>query len=155
MASFLQGKDLVLLQFGRTVTSAITALPATTHANIFVISGGRVVITSLTGVVTVAVQAQANATKLISAPTTGSSNDMCATLDLNAAEAGALLSLDGVLATALQGAVNKSGSVGAMTKYQIANIGNIQVNCAATNTGNITWTMTYVPLDVGASVASA
>lgn len=155
MSVILQGNQVRAIELGFSVTSAITALPATTTVDLFVVSGGRVVVTSLTGVVTTIVQAQANAIKLVATPTTGTANDMCATLDINAAEVGAQVSLDGVLATALQGAVNKSGSVGFMTKRQIVAIGKIRLNAAATNTGAITWTVTYIPLDNGAAIASA
>lgn len=155
MSTILQATQMRAIELGVAVTSTVTALPATTTTDLFVVAGGRVVITSLTGVVTTIVQAQANAIKLVATPTVGTANDMCGTLDINAAEVGALLSLDGVLATALQGAVNKSGSVGFMTKRQIVNTGKIRLNAAATNTGAITWTLTYIPLDDGASIASA
>ena len=153
MGSFLQGKDLTLLMYGRAVTSAKTAIGPT--GSIFLVTGGRIVLTSLTGITTTVSQSQANAIKLTATPTTGTANDMCATYDVNAAEVGSLFSLDGVLATALQGNVSKSGAVGGMTKYQVVGVGAITLTTAATNTGAISWTATYFPLDTGASLASA
>jgi hypothetical protein len=155
MATLLQGTDARLIVMGRQVTSKITALPQTATASLFTVSGGKVIVTSLVGIVTTIIQAQANAVKLVATPGAGTANDMCGTLDINAAEIGAMLSLDGVLATALQGNVAKSGSVGLMTKFQVVDTGTIGLNAAASSTGAITWKLTYVPFDDGASVVSA
>jgi len=155
MATLLTGNDLRFLTFGHVVTSAITALPQTATTTLFKVAGGKVVITSLVGIVTTVVQAQANAIKFVATPTVGTANDMSGTVETNAAEVGAMFSLDGVLATALQGNVSKSGSVGMMTKFQMVDTGNIGLNAAASNTGAITWKLTYIPYDPGASVASA
>jgi hypothetical protein len=154
MSVIIQGAQLRAIAFGVQVTSSYTALPATTLHTLFTVAGGRVVVTSLTGIVTTVVQAQACAIKLVATPGAGTANDMSGTLDINAAEAGALLSLHGTLATALQGGVSKSGAVPAMNFAQIVNTGTIGVNTAATNTGAITWTATYIPYDTGATLVS-
>jgi hypothetical protein len=154
MSVIIQGYQLREISFGVQVASAYTALPATATHTLFTVAGGRIVLTSLTGIVTTVVQAQACAVKLVATPTVGTANDMSGTLDINAAEAGALLSLHGTLATALQGGVAKSGSVPATNFAQIVNTGNIGVNTAATNTGAITWTATYIPYDTGATLVS-
>jgi hypothetical protein len=155
MATHIQGNDLRVLTLGRKVVCGKTALPQTATVTMFTIAGGRVIVTSLTGVVTTIVQAQANAIKWVATPTTGTANDISGTVETNAAEVGAMFSLDGVLATALQGNVSKSGAVGGMTKFLIANTGTLGLNAAASNTGAITWTATYIPLDDGATLVTA
>ena len=153
MTAIIQGSQVKAIELGFSVTSAKTAIGPT--GSLFLVTVGRVLITSLIGICTTVGQSQANAIKLTATPTTGTANDMCATLDVNAAEAGSMFSLDGVLATALQGAVNKSGAVGLMSKYVVVGIGAITLTAAATNTGAISWTATWIPLDAGAVLASA
>jgi len=153
MSVIIQGYQLREIAFGQQVTSTVTGLTSGA-TSAWTVSGGKVIVTSLVGVVTTVVQSQTTAVKFQAVPTTGTTVDMCATLDLNAAEVGALLSVDGVLATALQGGVSKSGAVGLMTKAQVVAPGAIKINSGATSTGAITWTLTYIPYDTGASIAS-
>jgi hypothetical protein len=116
---------------------------------------GRIIITSLVGVVTTAIQAQANAIKIKSVPTTGTSKDISGTLDINAFEVGALISLDGTaLTTALSG-TNAGAALAMKPGGILVPIGSIKLNTAATNTGAIQWSMTYVVYDNGATVAAA
>jgi hypothetical protein len=146
--------------FGLKVSKATAALPQTTVGNLFTISGGRVLVTGILGEVTTAIQAQANAIKLISNPTTGSSVDLCATVDINALEAGGFLFLTPDLdATPFSVALGKQNA-GAAT-FGFANVGlvipvgAIELSTAASNTGSVKWDLTYVPLDDGAAVAAA
>jgi len=140
---------------GRKVDRATSTLPATGDLSIFTVSGGRIILTSLLGEVTVAIQAQANAIKVKSVPTTGTAKDLSATLDINAFEVGALISLDGTaLSTTLSG-TNAGGALALRGVGIFVPIGAIKYNTAATNTGSIKWSMTYIPYDDLATVVAA
>jgi hypothetical protein len=153
MSVLIKGEATRLAMKGALVTKASATLPATTTQNLFTISGGLVLVTSIVGVVTTVIQAQANATKLTSAPTVGTAADLCATLDITGDEAGTLYSITGVLGDAMLG-VN-AGAVPDMLKPVIVPAGVIRLSCAATNTGATRWLMTYIPLETGARVVSA
>ena len=155
MSVLILTDQLRVLHLGAQVLRATAALPASTDGTLFTVTGGRVVITSIVGEVTTVIQSQACAVKLKSVPTTGTAKDISGTLDINAFEAGALISLDGTaLSTALSGTnagaalITKAGGI-------LVPIGSIKLNTAATNTGSVKWALTYVPYDNGASVAAA
>jgi hypothetical protein len=138
---------------GVQVDRATATLPQTTNAAIFNIVGGRVRVNLLIGEVTTIIQAQANATKLIGTPTTGSAVDICATADINALEVGGKLVPVGVLATAL-GKTNAGAAAGTTTPIILA-IGTLNLSCAASSTGSIKWSVWYVPVDDGATMTAA
>lgn len=131
---------------------ATAALPQSTNAAIFTVTG-RVRVLAIVGQVTTVVQAQADATKLTAVPTVGSSVDMCATGDINAAAVGAQLFLTGVLATALQ--ISSGGVQLYQASSQIIQAGTINLNCAASNTGAVKWFVDYEPIDPGAMILAA
>lgn len=140
---------------GKKVDRLTSALPGTGDLTIFTVTGGRVIVTSLLGEVTTIIQAQANAVKIKSVPTTGTTKDISGTLDINGFEVGALMSLDGTaLSTTLSG-TNAGGALAMKPSGIFVPIGGIKLNTAATNTGAIKWSMTYIPYDDGASVAAA
>ncbi len=138
---------------GVRVNRDTAALPATTAEALFTVAGGRVAITSIIGEVTTIIETQANATKLVANPTTGTSANLCGTLDITADEAGSLYGITGVTATALVGGT--AGSLPGQLSRPIVNIGTIDLDCAATNTGAIKWTIHYVPIDSGATIVAA
>lgn len=138
---------------GKRVARAGAALPQTTASAIFTISGGLVLVTQIVGEVTTVIQNQANNTKLIANPTTGTDGDLCAVLDIANDEAGTLYSISGTASDALIG-VSAGGVIGQTTPV-IVNPGTIDLSCAASNTGAIAWTLFYVPIDLGAAVVAA
>lgn len=138
---------------GFRVVRAAATLPATTATAYFTVSGGRILLTSILGEVTTIVQTQINNMKLISNPTTGTSVDMCAVLDISADEVGCLYGITGVPADALIG--TNAGLARAMTSRLVIPIGAIELSCSATNTGATKWQLTYIPLDDGAYVVAA
>ena len=140
---------------GIKVDRATSSLPASTDLTIFTVSGGRIIVTSILGEVTTVIQAQACAIKLKTVPTTGTTVDISGTRDINAFEVGALISLDG---TALSTALSGTNAVAALAQRGggiIVPIGAIKYNTAATNTGAIKWSITYIPYDNGATVVAA
>jgi len=140
---------------GIKVDRTTSSLPATGDLSIFTVSGGRIIVTSILGEVTTVIQAQANAIKLKSVPTTGTAKDISGTLDINAFEVGALIALDGTaLSTALSGS-NAGAALSTRGTGIFVPIGAIKYNTAATNTGAIKWSITYIPYDNGAVVVAA
>lgn len=140
---------------GFRASKAAATLPATTTQNIFTISGGRVWVTCLVGEVTTVIQNQANNLKVTSVPTTGSAVDVASNLNVANFEAGALLVVEGD-GTALIGAAAGAGHAPALNALPfILPIGTIRIETSATNTGATKWDLFYLPIDDGASVASA
>ena len=98
-------------------------------------------------------ETQANNTKYISTPTVGSATDMCAVVDITAQEAGGLLNITGVLATAaLKGT---AGAAAHMANGIVVAPGVIGLNTAADNTGAMKFSIWYVPLEDGAYIEAA
>ena len=139
---------------GEVVNKTTATLPATTAGALFTVASGRVLITSIVGEVTTVIQTQANATKLVANPTTGTLVDMCTTLDISADDVGCLYGITGTPADALVG-TDAGLTIGMSNNGIIVNTGTIDLDCAATNTGSVKWTLHYVPIDVGATVVSA
>jgi len=136
---------------GQRVDRAAAALPQTAAHALFTVSGGRVKITSLIGEVTTEIQNQANNTKLVANPTVGGTLDLCAVLDIAADAVGTLYGISGILADAMLDGI----AIEAMSQGVIVKPGTIDLDCAANNTGEVKWTLHYVPVDAGATVAAA
>jgi hypothetical protein len=153
MSTIIQGDQLRTLLYGQRVERATAALPQTTQSALFTVSGGRVLLTSIVGEVTTAIQNQANNTKLVANPTTGTDVDICAVLNVAADEVGCLYGITGLFSDALVGANAGAGVV--PRNPVVLPIGTLDLSCAASNTGSVKWAITYIPLDNGASVAAA
>ena len=141
-------------KLGKIVERDTATLPQTTAGALFTVAGGKVLITAIVGEVTTVIQTQANDTKLIANPTTGTSVDMCAVLDISADEVGCLYGITGTPADALVG-TNAGLTVGMGNKGIVVNTGTIDLSCAASNTGAIKWTVHYIPIDKNATVVAA
>lgn len=142
-----------LAELGFHVSKTAATLPASTSQALFTITGGRIVVVGIFGEVTVAVQAQACNTKLISTPTTGTAVDMCAVVDITGKELGALMGITGLPSDAM--VVTNAGLCPWPYRQQVLPIGTINLNTAATNTGATKWDLFYLPLDTGAVAVSA
>lgn len=150
MATQIQGKALLLNTQGITVNRAAANLPASTSGNLFSVSGA-ILLTSIVGTVTTVIQAQANAVKLENFLTAAAAaTDMCATVDTTGAAVGKMFGITGITtAAAILGY-----AVPQPAHMCLNGPGFIRLNAAATNTGQMSWTLTYVPLTVGAVVAA-
>ncbi len=153
MSVLIQGNQIRAIKLGVRVARATGALPATTTGALFTVAGGKVLVTSIVGTVTTAVQAQATTYKLRATPTVGAVNDLSATVDLNAAAVGSLIGATGLAADAL--VLSTGGGVSNLRNPVVVNTGSIGATTVATSTGAIQWTVTYVPIDDGATLVAA
>lgn len=154
MSNLMDAAGLRNALFGKLVKRAAAALPQTTQAAIFTVTGGDVLITSLVGEVTTAIQAQATTVQIIGNPTTGTDvNWTNSTGDINGKEIGSTVTLPAAFAgTAL---VNAAGGNGLSAVPILARVGTIDLKTGASSTGAMKWYLTYVPLDDGAAVVAA
>jgi len=151
MSAYIEGKALRKLQLGTKVERATANL--TTGLALFNVLGGRVQLNLIVGEVTTIMEAAASASKLTADPTIGTTTDLCGTVEMNAAEAGTLITISGTAATAMQ--LGKSGSVRGQDSPVIVAVGAIRWVMAAPLTGSIKWTLFYIPIDDGAYVEAA
>src|SRR5688572_17918801 len=89
------------LAMGFQTDRATAALPQMAAHALFTIATGRIVVFGLIGEVTTVIQTQANNTKIVANPTTGTSVDLCAVLSITADEVGCLYGITGVFADAM------------------------------------------------------
>jgi hypothetical protein len=153
MSVIIAGDQVRAMALGISVTRATAALPQTTQSPLFTIAGGLVAVTSILGVVTTAIQAQANNTKLVGNPTAGTDVDLCAVLSITGKEVGTVFGITGLFSDAMVGA---NAGAGVLPRNAVAlNTGTLDLSCAASNTGSVRWVLTYVPIDTGATVVAA
>ncbi len=147
---------------GTQVSRAAAEIFDGTTTSLFTIATGRVMVTHLSMQNSVAAaDSTANAVKVIMNPSTGTSTDLCATLDVANDEIITLYSISGTFATALiqSGAAN-SGAVISMTTPVILDVGTIDLSSAGDSGAGATDVQTsvelwYFPIDDGATVVTA
>lgn len=155
----IAGDQLRALLMGVRVHRSTAALPqGATDGALFHITGGRVVVTSLVGRVTVALEAAANAVKLKYNPTAaGSDFDLCTAVETNADAVGQTYYIAGDVGT--PGALLVGGAVGqanpVFPKPLMLDVGDIEVDCADGGDGSVEWTLTYIPYDANSAVSAA
>lgn len=154
MATGIAGASQRQMILGTTVVRPAALQPQTTTAAIFNVVGGRVLITSFVGDVVVATPATANTLAVNGTPASGTAVVWASAVSTASKEAGSMITLPGTVGGAL---VVATAGCGALpdTLY-VANIGTITLTTTGSAaTGTIRWTLTYVPLDSGASVTAA
>lgn len=149
MSALIPGSQHRNLLLGIAPISKATGTLAATTVALFTVAGGRVAITSLFGVVTTAITV-ANSYKLQNNPTTGDTSDIVAATDIGTTDtaAGTVLGFDGAPASSIV-----RGTAG-LSRLLILPVGQIEHVSAGTD-GAITWYLTYVPYDDGATVVAA
>lgn len=161
MSVIVSGDQMRALLLGIRVKKAAAVLPATTTQTLFTVTGGQVLITSLVGEVTTVFDGTVNSLNLTYDPTVGAVGDLCAATVCTSDAAGTLYSITGVAAD-LMSAQKVTGTEvpthvyvqGFQTKGLIVESGVLGLKSTATDTTGATkWTLTYIPLDDGASVA--
>ena len=151
MSVIIQGTQMRDILFGTRVSKSTGTLAAST-ISLFTVAGGKVLVTSLVGEVTTAITV-ANSYKLQHNPTTGTTKDLCAATDIGTTDTpvGSLLGFQGLTGDSiLQG----PGAVPNLKQPLVLTAGVIESVSAGTD-GVIVWTLTYVPLDDGASIVAA
>lgn len=155
MTTILQLNQVRKLLLGQKVDRATANLPQTAQAPIFNVVGGRILLTSLVGEVTTAVQAQATTVQLIATPSSGTAVNLTnSTGDVNGKEIGATV----VLPTTVGGTAvvaNAGANLLTISGLLLLRTGTLDFKTGASSTGQMKWSLTYVPLDDGASVTAA
>ena len=157
MASFLQGKDVRLITYGKVATRSALAFPQSATGTLFTVAGGNVLVTLLCAVLTTATTTDPQIT-LGTAPTTGTaeSNGLATTTALTSIEAGSWLGVLNTTTTDKPGALvvgAHAGNVIFPAGTFVVAPGTITITTAASQAGAATWYLTYVALDDGASVS--
>jgi hypothetical protein len=153
MTAMINGSQLRTMLLGNRVAATSYSLVTETKT-LFTVSGGIVLVTSLVGTVTTTMTV-ANTVKLQANPTTGTAGDLCAATDVGTTDtpAGDLLSFQGLKGDSLLFGV---GCVPTLKQPIAVAAGTIeQVTTGTSPDGAITWVLTYIPFDDGASVAAA
>ncbi|MET8766327.1 hypothetical protein [Streptomyces sp. NPDC004658] len=155
MSVLIQSDQLRTLAVGTKVDRATAALPQTTQSPIFTVAGGRVLVTGLVGEVTTVMGATATNLKVTANPTTGSDVDLAANAAVTSKEVGSLITLPAASGSAL--VVKNGGGGGQFPAHNpyVVPVGTIDLVTDASDTGSVKWTLTYVPLDNGATVTAA
>lgn len=137
----------------RRTERAGAALPQTTQSPLFTITGGRILVYGILGEVTTAIQNQANDTQLVFNHATAADVDLCADLNIANDAVGELYSITGTFANAMLSGFALPATV--LPAPLILSEGSIDLDCAASNTGAVAWTLFWAPLDDGTYVATA
>ena len=152
MSVIIQGSQLRDIGLGRRASKSTGTLAATT-VPLFTVAGGQVLVTSIYGIVTVAVTV-ANSYKLQHNPTaaTATTNDLVAATDIGTTDTpvGDVLSFDGARASSIV----RGGGAQSLRGGVVLQPGQIESVSAGTD-GNITWVVTWIPLDDGATLVAA
>lgn len=156
MSTDIKGRQLRRLLLGTKVEKAAAVLPATATTSYFSITGGRVIITSFTGVCTTVCTSTATTVAVGTTPTTGtaSTTSVASATAVTSKEVGTMVGLGATAGAALIVGSNAASPVVVDSTPIILSAGTIDITTSATNTGAFKWTLTYIPLDEGASVAA-
>jgi hypothetical protein len=151
MSALLHGSELRTLNYGQRVSKSTGTLAAST-VSLFTIAGGQVALTSIYGIVGTAITA-ANSYKLQHNPTSGTTVDLCAAADIGTTDtpAGDLLGFTGDLGGSF---LSRGGAVETLRAPLVLAVGQIESVSAGTD-GEITWVVSWVPLDDAATLVAA
>jgi hypothetical protein len=138
---------------GQSVARA-TATIALGTTNLFTVTGGRIIVTLILGELTIAMGAGATNIRLQADPTTGTTRNMCANLNVASYALGDLLGITGVNTDAMIPPAT-GGALEAQTMGVIVQEGTIDLVSDAVNAGSVAWTLKYIPIDAGAVVTAA
>lgn len=160
MTTVQNAAGIRIASVGKRVQGAAKTVPQNATQTVFTVSGGRVMLTMLYGLVTTIIAGTTPAAKYVATPTVGTANDMCTALTITADEVGMMWQLPSAVGSALIGAAaaGKSGSVSGNTGGwcgQIVAPGTIGFNVSAADaTGAVQHTLCYIPIDDAATVVA-
>ena len=158
MSVLIQGSQLRALLLGVRV-SKDTGVVVNGDDALFTVATGRVLVTSLLGTVTVVIGATISNAKLTYDPTaTGTSFDLCTAVAITSDAVKQTYYIAGNVGT--PGALLVAGTVGqsnpVLAQPLCLEPGSILQTLSADPVGGeINWTLTYIPLDDGATVTAA
>lgn len=145
-------------QLGIRSTKSLTAVTNGVQA-LFTVTG-HVVLNSIVGVVTVAMDATATSINLDHDPTIGSSVDLCAATVVTSDAAGTLYGIEtwvtgGLVANAVDAPGTAYTPLAPTSGSIVLAPGQITLVGTAANVGDTTWYANWVPLTDGASLVAA
>lgn len=142
----------------RVASAAPKTVPQAATQTIFTVSGGRIMIGLLYGLVTTIIGGTTPSAKFVATPTVGSANDMCTAVAITTDEVGTMFGCPIAVGSALivAASTGKSGSMsGPGLGGQVVAPGTIGINVSAADaTGAVSYTLLYVPLDGASNVAA-
>ncbi len=153
MSALIPGSAYRSMLLGQRVSRATALLPQTATGNIFAVSGGRVLITGFVGQVDVVLSGTTNTLKV-----TASGTDLCTAGTITSLAAGSQLMLPAAVGSALTVVNSAAGAVymPVDSTSLLVTAGSITVTTTGSQaTGTVSWALTYVPWDDGASVTAA
>ena len=140
--------------YGNRVVTAAADLPQSTDGALFTVSGGPVIVTAIWGEVTTVIQTQANNMKLKFNPdATGADQDLCAVLNVSADAVGTIYTITGTVGDAMVDDLLIGNP--ALAAPLFLSEGSIELDCAASNTGQVKWGLLYVPAEAGGTITAA
>jgi hypothetical protein len=155
MTTVINGSAYKALVLGKSVDRAAALQPASAYGALFTVAGGKVLVTSLVGEVVVALPATVNTVKVTGTPSSGTAVDWTTATSTASKEVGAVITLAATAGGALVVANAGAGNAIAPTGY-VAQVGTVGITTSGTAaTGTVKWTLTYIPLDAGATVTAA
>jgi hypothetical protein len=163
MSVWNDGSQLRLASLGAQAVKGPLTNPQTGSSDIFTVTGGLVLITSIVGLVTTVQGATANSFNLTYTKASGSAVDLCAATVCTSDAAGTLYSITGVAADLLSAQKVTGTEIPTVTfvnvfagcKGIVVPTGTMQLKASGNNTGATKWYVTYLPLDDGAALAAA
>lgn len=139
-------------RLGLQVLQPAKTVPQNTLSALFTVAGGRVIVTSIVGEVTTVIGGTTPSAKLVANPTVGADTDIVTAVAITSDAVGNLYGVSTV-----GGALGVLESAAPIPQEPFAvKAGTIDLHVSAADaTGAIKWSLTYVPLDDGASVTAA
>lgn len=153
MSTILSGNQMRNLVLGSAPVLKSTGTLAATTVALYTVAGGRVMVTSMYGLVTTSITV-ANSYKLQMNPTTGDTQDLCAATDIGSTDtlAGSILQFG--LSTTTAPPKLMSVGYGTAMLNTVLPVGQIEHVSAGTD-GVISWYVTWIPMDDGATLVAA
>jgi hypothetical protein len=159
MSTLIKQADIRTIAMGVAVTRAAAVVPTVAQSpqSVFTVAGGRIVITAFVGAVTTVMDATAYTITIGLTPTVGTAAAaaLASGTALASKEVGTLVGLGAAVGGAMVVGTNASTPVLIAAPRQVIEPGTITLTGSATQTGAMSWTLVYVALDTGVTVAAA
>ena len=160
MSTLIQPNQVFTVQYGLLVTKAAATIPQTATVTLYTVAGGAVLVTAMHGTVTTVIGATATTLALGTAPTAGTAktSGIASATAITSSEVGVWVAPGITSGAALQvagagGAGANAGFVNNTGPAFVVMTGTITWTTSASTTGAMKWYLSYIPLDVGASVS--